>query len=60
VVAWDELSDRDVLECPCGWEGPLSRLVPEDFQEVIDLSCPQCDRTLVLRSRPAAAPTDGA
>jgi predicted RNA-binding Zn-ribbon protein involved in translation (DUF1610 family) len=53
IVGWDDVNDTDVFVCTCGWEGPLTQLVPEDFQDVFDYSCPQCDRTLVLRSKPA-------
>jgi hypothetical protein len=52
IVGWDDVQDDDVHGCPCGWEGPLTQLVPEDFQDLIDYSCPQCDRTLVLRKKP--------
>jgi hypothetical protein len=54
IVGWDEVRDSDAFGCPCGWEGPLTQLVPEDFGDVIDYSCPRCDQTLVLRSKPTA------
>ena len=56
TFAWYEVDDTDRFLCACGWSGTVGKLIIEEFRELVDGSCPQCDRMLMIRSFPANEP----
>lgn len=49
------------LRCgKCGWEGPASRGSVEYHRELFDVSCPKCDKMLLVVPYPTAAETEKA
>lgn len=52
MFAWYEVRDTDRFLCTCGWGGTVDELTIEGFRELVDGSCPQCDRMLMIRSFP--------
>lgn len=54
VTAWFDITDADRFECRCGWIGTFKEMDNDFFRELIDGSCPKCDRMLVVRAYPTA------
>ena len=42
----------EVHECECGWEGKPKGMATELFEELLEHSCPDCARHLLLVSFP--------
>lgn len=40
--------DKLILNCECGWEGKAESKYMELHQSVMDLSCPSCDKMLLI------------
>lgn len=52
IFRWHSLPDEDRFQCECGWIGTFMDLSRESFEELVDGSCPSCDRMLAIRSLP--------
>lgn len=55
IVSAYAVHDDDRFVCPCGWQGSLTELDTEIFDELADGSCPKCDRMLLIREFPTLA-----
>ena len=46
---YDSGWQEDVFSCPdCGWSGRTGDVDPDYFRDLMDLSCPECDKMLVI------------
>ena len=52
IFRWYDLAEEDRFQCECGWIGNFMDLSREMFEELVDGSCPSCDRMLAIRSYP--------
>jgi hypothetical protein len=52
IFSWYDLVEADVFECSCGWHGTFDAMARETFRELVDGSCPSCERMLVVRGFP--------
>ena len=52
IFRWYDLPEDDQFQCECGWTGSFMDLSREMFEELVDGSCPSCERMLAIRSYP--------
>src|SRR5690348_15155017 len=49
--------ENEELECPtCGWKGTFKEGAVELYKELMDSSCPHCDKILAIVSYPILYP----
>ncbi len=52
IIEYAQFSENDTLCCPvCGWEG-TSKGNKEFYDDLLDVSCPQCTKMLLVVSYP--------
>lgn len=58
-LGYYDFKDEDRLICPrCGWAGPVKDGDTELFEELLQVSCPRCDKHLLLASYPTQDETE--
>ena len=59
VLHFGQYDKKAPLECPaCGWSGRGEEGDVESFEEVFDVSCPECDRMLLVVSSATSDPKE--
>ena len=55
---WEQYVEESRLSCPaCGWQGDNGEAVKELHEELFDLSCPRCEKMLLIVSYPTLEQT---
>jgi predicted RNA-binding Zn-ribbon protein involved in translation (DUF1610 family) len=50
---FDKAWRSDSFACPsCAWNGPSAAMTSESHKELMDFSCPQCDKMILIVSYP--------
>ncbi len=58
VFSYYEYNERERLTCPrCGWTGQAGEAGSEHHRELFDVSCPSCDKMLLVVSYPTIEET---
>jgi hypothetical protein len=61
IAYYTEYRKDEPSSCPaCGWAGMVGDLDMEMHNELFDLSCPRCDKMLLIVPYPTAAQTKAA
>jgi len=51
-MSWYDFDENQVVECRCGWRGPVSAGGIEICSQCFAFECPQCGKTLAVFSPP--------
>ena len=58
ILSYYAFDDSAAIMCPgCGWSGPGAEASIEQHEELLDVSCPRCDRMLLIVNYPTPAET---
>ncbi len=56
LLEYDEYNERERLRCPqCNWRGRAKDASHNLYSELFDVSCPRCERMLLVVGFPIAA-----
>ena len=59
MLNYYDYEDEDQLVCPrCGWDGPVGGGNTELFEDLLQVSCPRCEKHLLLASFPTEEETE--
>lgn len=47
-VKFYEFDDKRPISCDCGWSGEAGQGNREEYRQLYDISCPRCDRMLLI------------
>jgi hypothetical protein len=51
-MSWYDFDENQIVECRCGWRGPVSAGGIEIYSQCFAFECPQCGKTLAVFSPP--------
>ena len=61
VCAYYRYDEQEPLQCPnCHWTGLAGDVTPEYYRDLFDVSCPSCDKMLLIVSYPTVEETKAA
>jgi hypothetical protein len=56
-VAYYDYEESRTISCGCGWHGAANQASVESYNELFDVSCPECNARLLIVVYPTADET---